>query len=115
MLIITAAAIGPIPDAGHLGRKLRDVQVPAVANPPVEGAVQTEHAHHHDHEHAHEGGDETHIHTAEESHDQHAEHEEHAHGNEHKSIGVSLVVGFVFMLVVDQVGGGHSHGGGGRY
>ncbi|XP_013380707.1 zinc transporter ZIP9-like [Lingula anatina] len=50
--------------------------------------------------------------------DKHAEHthseeHEHSHGMEmHSLIGVALVLGFVFMLLVDQLGsGGHSHGG----
>lgn len=38
-----------------------------------------------------------------------AEHD-HSHGTElHSFIGVALVLGFVFMLLVDQIGGGHSH------
>ena len=46
-------------------------------------------------------------------------HEEHEHkhghdmGEEHNMIGISLVFGFVFMLLVDQIGGSlhsHSHG-----
>lgn len=42
-------------------------------------------------------------------------HEEHSsHAESHSGIGVALVLGFVFMLVVDHLGGkyGHSHGGG---
>ena len=87
---ISGAALGPLPET-RIGRQLHDAEVPAVANPPVAVAVQEEHAHHHNHAHEHD----------------------HEH-NEHKSIGVSLVVGFVFMLIVDQFGGGHSHGGGGK-
>ena len=35
---------------------------------------------------------------------------EHAASTEmHSFIGVALVLGFVFMLLVDQLGGGHSH------
>lgn len=36
---------------------------------------------------------------------------EHAHGHEelHAFIGVSLVMGFVFMLLVDQIGSSHMH------
>ena len=44
---------------------------------------------------------------------EHHHHEEPAshHDNAHKVIGVSLVFGFIFMLLIDQIGGGHSHGG----
>ena len=44
----------------------------------------------------------------------------HVHDNEsslemHSWIGVALVLGFVFMLLVDQLsGGGHVHGGNGE-
>ncbi|CAH1263178.1 zinc transporter ZIP9-like [Branchiostoma lanceolatum] len=37
-------------------------------------------------------------------------HEHHdEHGELHQYIGVSLVLGFVFMLLVDQIGGAHGH------
>ena len=43
------------------------------------------------------------------------EHESHTHGGGpelHTLIGISLVLGFTFMLLVDQLGGGrHSHAG----
>ena len=41
---------------------------------------------------------------------------EHAHGHEqlHAYIGVSLVLGFVFMLLVDQIGSSHVHSSDGR-
>ena len=40
--------------------------------------------------------------------------EDHSHGQEesgpaHSSIGVTLVLGFIFMLIVDQIGGKVSH------
>ncbi|ESO85664.1 hypothetical protein LOTGIDRAFT_177546 [Lottia gigantea] len=44
-----------------------------------------------------------------------AEKHEHEHGHhhdmseEHSKIGISLVAGFIFMLLVDQIGGGHHH------
>lgn len=44
------------------------------------------------------------------AHDSHHTHTSRSE-NAHKVIGVSLVIGFVFMLLVDQLGGGHSHGG----
>ena len=44
----------------------------------------------------------------------HHEHHHHHHHNEgielHTLIGLSLSFGFIFMLLVDQIGGGHSHG-----
>lgn len=44
---------------------------------------------------------------------EHEPHDEHQHANSHSGIGVSLVLGFIFMLVIDHLGGnyGHSHGG----
>ena len=44
----------------------------------------------------------------------------HHHGHEHEGIelhtliGVSLSFGFIFMLLVDQISGGHSHGPSGK-
>ena len=63
------------------------------ANPAAPaGAESAHHGHEHEHEHDHEHGTEL-----------------------HSFIGVSLVLGFVFMLLVDQLsGGGHSHNGGGQ-
>lgn len=47
----------------------------------------------------------------EHSHDHNEKH--HAHGTEHSGIGISLVLGFIFMLVIDnlgaKIGHGHSH------
>ncbi len=36
----------------------------------------------------------------------------HSHNNNHSGVGASLVLGFIFMLVIDHFGGkyGHSHG-----
>ena len=44
-------------------------------------------------------------------------HDHHDHGmeNNHSIIGVTLVVGFIFMLLVDQIGGSHMHGSTGLY
>ncbi|XP_054652289.1 zinc transporter ZIP9 isoform X2 [Dunckerocampus dactyliophorus] len=36
-------------------------------------------------------------------------HQEHGHEQLHACIGVSLVLGFVFMLLVDQIGSSHMH------
>ena len=36
-------------------------------------------------------------------------HSEHKHENAHSAIGVTLVLGFVFMLIIDQIGGKMSH------
>lgn len=39
---------------------------------------------------------------------------EHGHEQLHACIGVSLVLGFVFMLLVDQIGSSHVHSTEGR-
>lgn len=46
-------------------------------------------------------------------HEHEQPHSSHPHGSNHSGIGISLVLGFVFMLVIDHFGGnyGHSHGG----
>ena len=47
-----------------------------------------------------------HVHQDHGSHDH-----EHSAGPElHTFIGISLVLGFTFMLLVDQLSGGHVHG-----
>ncbi len=58
-------------------------------------------------EHAHGSGPEDAAHAAQ----AHATEHGHSHGAElHTYIGVSLVLGFIFMLLVDQLsGGGHVH------
>lgn len=40
---------------------------------------------------------------------------EHSHEQLHACIGVSLVLGFVFMLLVDQIGSSHMHSTEGQY
>lgn len=40
---------------------------------------------------------------------------EHSHEELHAFIGVSLVMGFVFMLLVDQIGSSHLHTGDGQF
>ena len=46
----------------------------------------------------------------------HEHHHGHQHGHQHEGIelhtliGLSLSFGFIFMLLVDQISGGHSHG-----
>ncbi|KAJ0062944.1 hypothetical protein NL108_009432, partial [Boleophthalmus pectinirostris] len=40
---------------------------------------------------------------------------EHSHEQLHACIGVSLVLGFVFMLLVDQIGSSHMHSTDGKY
>lgn len=40
---------------------------------------------------------------------------DHDHSNLHAYIGVSLVLGFVFMLLVDQIGSSHMHSTEGTY
>ena len=39
-----------------------------------------------------------------EGHGEHKEEHSHGHGNVHSQIGYSLVLGFVLMLLVDQIG-----------
>lgn len=39
---------------------------------------------------------------------------EHGHEQLHACIGVSLVLGFVFMLLVDQIGSSHVHSSDGQ-
>lgn len=61
----------------------------------------------HDHSHHHEShSKETEKHTATGQ-----EHHEHHHSTTdvHSLIGVTLVSGFIFMLIVDQIGGAHAH------
>lgn len=61
----------------------------------------------HDHSHHHEShSKETDKHTATGQ-----EHHEHHHSTTdvHSLIGVTLVSGFIFMLIVDQIGGAHAH------
>ena len=43
--------------------------------------------------------------------------EEHGHRDHATTIGLSLISGFVLMLLIDNLGGGHahSHGGGGDH
>jgi len=89
----------------------------------------------HDHSHGH-SHDHSHDHSKEKSHDHEHEHEGHKHSRSldatdstklgfarlhehlkpdvelHSMIGISLSLGFVFMLLVDNLcGHGHSHGG----
>ena len=57
----------------------------------IEGDVHVDLEHTNEHEHTHSHGAGAELHTL---------------------IGVSLVLGFIFMLLVDQLsGGGHSHAG----
>jgi len=55
------------------------------------------------------------------AHDHHVHNHDHSHGAEsggdlHSWIGVALVLGFVFMLLVDQIGGSiHSRGSAGEF
>lgn len=39
---------------------------------------------------------------------------DHGHEHLHAYIGVSLVLGFVFMLLVDQIGSSHMHSSDGK-
>ena len=53
-----------------------------------------------------------------ESHTDHDVHEGHSHDkliDDHSIIGITLVAGFIFMLLVDQIGGGgHFHAPSGK-
>lgn len=60
-----------------------------------------------DHSHHHEShSKETDKHTAT-GHEHHEHH--HSTTDVHSLIGVTLVSGFIFMLIVDQIGGAHAH------
>ena len=41
--------------------------------------------------------------------DKHSESIEHKNENAHSAIGVTLVLGFIFMMIIDQIGGKISH------
>lgn len=43
------------------------------------------------------------------SSDHHSHGHSHNVSDNHNLIGVTLVIGFIFMLLVDQLGGGHVH------
>ncbi|XP_052105210.1 zinc transporter ZIP9-like isoform X1 [Mytilus californianus] len=62
---------------------------------------------HHEHEHSSTAKEAT-----EHKHEVGSSHDHHSHGMEdnHSIIGVTLVIGFIFMLLVDQIGGSHMHG-----
>ena len=53
-----------------------------------------------------EKGDHDHDHHEDEDHD-------HEHDEVHQYVGLSLLIGFLLMLLIDNLGGshGHSHGG----
>ena len=40
-----------------------------------------------------------------------SEENDHHHAELHSYIGIALCTGFVFMLLIDQLGGSHAHGG----
>ena len=49
------------------------------------------------------------IKTNQDKSSEHHEHEHDKNENAHSAIGVTLVLGFVFMLIIDQIGGKLSH------
>ena len=49
------------------------------------------------------------------THHEHHHHHEHGGIELHTLIGVSLSIGFIFMLLIDQISGGHSHGASGNF
>lgn len=63
----------------------------------------------HEHGHSHEGvKEEPGKHSETEA--THEHHHDHGMADTHSVIGVTLVAGFIFMLLVDQIGGSHMHG-----
>ena len=47
--------------------------------------------------------------SEEKEHSDEDDHSKHSNHNAHSAIGVTLVLGFIFMLIVDQIGGKISH------
>ncbi|KAK3092615.1 hypothetical protein FSP39_004999 [Pinctada imbricata] len=82
----------------------------AVIIPEGINAMYTTDGHGHSHEDHHGNEDKEGIKKGEESHDKNESHE-HSHSmvDSHSMIGVTLVAGFIFMLLVDQIGGSHMH------
>ena len=68
--------------------------------------------HTHSHKHARASTAQAPIHTGTTTMETHVHEHEHTAGGlePHTLIGVSLCLGFVFMLLIDQISGGHSHG-----
>lgn len=60
-----------------------------------------DHSHHHE---SHSKETEKHTATGHEHHEHH-----HSAMDVHSLIGITLVSGFIFMLIVDQIGGAHAH------
>lgn len=60
-----------------------------------------DHSHHHE---SHSKETEKHTATGHEHHEHH-----HSTMDVHSLIGITLVSGFIFMLIVDQIGGAHAH------
>lgn len=63
-----------------------------------------DHDHSHDHHESHSKETDKHTATGQEHHEHH-----HSTTDVHSLIGVTLVSGFIFMLIVDQIGGAHAH------
>lgn len=72
-----------------------------------EFSITEEHTHTHNHENtpAHSGKGKDVAKVAPESEHDH----EHSMIDDHSLIGITLVSGFIFMLLVDQIGGGSHH------
>lgn len=78
----------------------------AVIIPEGINAMYTSGDHEHSHDHHESHSKETDKHTAT-GHEHHEHH--HSTTDVHSLIGVTLVSGFIFMLIVDQIGGAHAH------
>lgn len=78
----------------------------AVIIPEGINAMYTSGDHDHSHDHHESHSKETDKHTAT-GHEHHEHH--HSTTDVHSLIGVTLVSGFIFMLIVDQIGGAHAH------
>lgn len=88
----------------------------------LQGAAEPRPEAHAHHAHADGALEGDHSHDDHDGHAAHGPSEAHAHAHGHEdsfhsaTIGLSLAAGFVFMLLVDRIGGGshgHTHGGGG--
>ncbi|ESO10875.1 hypothetical protein HELRODRAFT_167387 [Helobdella robusta] len=79
---------------------------PSPSNPLIQPNIQQRSDQNSDHHHDHDHHDhEAHLEIKETSGNEHGSHSEK---DVHSYIGVALVLGFVFMLLVDQIGGSHN-------
>ncbi|XP_022093533.1 zinc transporter ZIP9-like [Acanthaster planci] len=98
LLVGTALAV-IIPEGVHtLFEATHDSHIHRAVNPPVAGA-ENQAGGQPANGNPHDANGETHAHI----------HMTHSEEELHYVIGVALVLGFVFMLLVDQIGGAHGH------